>query len=128
MDDGPLSIGFFRIARSESKKSNFKIKMGAVIARARPIATGHNSKKTHPKFANPNLQLRSSIHAEISCLINSPISKIYHSDIYVYREFTNGNPALARPCEMCMKVLKQYGVRRIFYTINEYPFWKVEEV
>ena len=64
-------------------------------------------------FANTN-----STHAECACL-----SKIRYLDIdfskvklYVYREHKNGVKALARPCPACQKMIKDMGIKEVWFT------------
>lgn len=52
--------------------------------------------------------------------------KIMHLDIdfskiklYVYREDLNDNLAICRPCNACMKAIKDLGIKTIYYTTNE---------
>ena len=123
-----LNVGFFRIARKNSFLSTYRVQVGAVLAKRRPISFGHNKVKTHPTFANPEKHLKASIHAEIACLIKADIKDIIGSSIYVYREDKEGNPKLSRPCNMCMKNLKEFGVKEIFYSIEHYPYWASEKI
>ena len=36
--------------------------------------------------------------------------------LYLYRELKNGTLAMSRPCRACMAMLKDFGVRKIYYT------------
>jgi len=127
MDFDVLNVGFFRLAKYASDNSDFRIKVGAVLANKRPIVTGFNKIKTHPEFANPEIHEKISIHAEIDCLIKTKFQHINGTDIYVYRE-SNGVPAMARPCKSCLKELKSRGVRRIYYSIEHEPYWESEDI
>lgn len=123
-----LNKGFFRLARNISFYSSHKIRVGAVISRKKPISIGFNIRKTHPRYSNPSNTYRDSIHAEMAALIRSGTDNVKGADIYIYRETDNGVPALARPCEMCYNMLKQCGIRKIFYSINIYPYWRSEKL
>jgi deoxycytidylate deaminase len=120
------SVGFFRLARKESNKSTHGVRVGAVIANSRPIARGFNKIKSHTKYANPNIHKKISIHAEVDCLIDASARR--GDTIYVYREDKYGWPAMARPCEDCLVRLKEYGIRKILYSIPHPPYFKEEEV
>lgn len=114
--------GPFRLARRASLQSEFRVKMGAVIMRGkRVISTGKNITKTHPKFGY-------SVHAETNCLMRTGRYDIIGCSIYVYREDRNGNPAIARPCDDCMKVLKSFGIKNVYYTIEDYPYFRKEKL
>jgi tRNA(Arg) A34 adenosine deaminase TadA len=119
-------VGFFRLARLESEKSTHDIRVGAVLANARPTARGYNKIKSHPIWANPDKHVKISIHAEVACIIDS--STQIGDTIYVYRVDKAGWPAMARPCIDCLRTLKEYGVRKMYYSIPHPPYYTFEEV
>ena len=115
----------FRLAKNISKHSEYHIKMGAVLVRhGKPLSVGFNKIKSHTKWS---VYPRQTIHAEVSALISSGVTDLRGCTMFIYRE-RNGNPAMARPCSNCMKVLKSFGIRRIYYTTNTYPYFEVEKV
>lgn len=133
---GPSSLMLTRrenrymdVARAISKTSDYHgAKLGCVVAYNKNIlSVASNSEKTHTlqkvynKFRNFNPdeasnKLHSEIHA-LSWLIGKPInwSKI---ELYIYRELKNGQPAISKPCEACSKLIKDLGIKTVFY-INE---------
>lgn len=116
----------FRLAKLASMKSTHRVKMGATITnKGKSYSTGTNKIKTHPTFANPSLHLKVSIHAEIDCILKSK-SNVNGDTIYVYREDLEGRPKLARPCKDCIKSLKEFGIKRIYYTVEHFPYWQSE--
>jgi len=120
MYNNVLKKGFFRLARNVSKYSEVSPKMGAVISKKKPISIGFNKKK--PSIGNH------STHAEICALLTGGIFNDFSNcEIYVYRE-ANGLPALARPCDKCMKKLREFGIKKVYYTVDESPYWKVEKL
>jgi hypothetical protein len=123
-----LEIGYFKLAKNVSKYSDYKIKVGAVIARRKPIGVASNKCKTHPIHANPDKSLRKNIHAEIRAVINCGNEDLKGAIVYVYRQTKDGKPALARPCNYCYNYLKERGVRTIYYTTNEEPYWRMEDL
>lgn len=108
----------FRLAESVSTLSNCHIKVGAVIRKGNVTITGHNQKKTHPVFNSRGYTL----HAEAHALIRAG-EEARGAECYVYRATRNGNPALAKPCAQCLAWLIEAGVKRIYYTIAEAPFY-----
>ena len=102
--------------------------MGAVIVKKKPIMACSNIVKTHPIYANPYEGNVGSLHAEIRCVLHLGDEDLRDSTIYVYREFKNGEPALARPCTMCRTVLREVGVKEVFYTTSEFPFYARERI
>lgn len=119
----------FQRSKEESKKSTMEQKVGAVIVVGKSILTGYNQVKTHPEFANPDVHVKTSLHAELACLVGSKRGVAFDkARVFVYRETADGSPALARPCEQCMKFIKELGVKEIYYTTKEFPYWRREEI
>jgi len=122
-----LGKGFFRLARNTSLYSSHRVKVGAVISKKKPISVGFNIRRTHPVYSNPNDTNKEFIHAEMSALIHCR-GDLHGADIYVYRETDDGKPALARPCKMCYNMLKDAGIRKMYYTTPVPPFWNCEDM
>jgi deoxycytidylate deaminase len=120
-------LSYLNLAKSVSKLSDHRVKVGAVIVKKKPIVACSNKNVTHPLYADPSKGKSSSLHAEIRCIIHSRCDLV-GSDIYVYRETKDGNYALARPCKVCLQALKEAGIRKIFYTIKGYPYYKEERL
>jgi deoxycytidylate deaminase len=116
----------FRFAIEEARLSEMQNKVGACLVVGKSVYKAHNKDKTHTIFANPDVHVRLSMHAEINALIRAAL-KADGGEIYVYRDL-HGRPALARPCEQCMPILKNAGVKRIYYSTGHFPFWKSEEL
>jgi deoxycytidylate deaminase len=125
MDIDPYVGTYFRIARNESLKSEFKQRVGACIVIGKSVIRGHNKRKTHPKFANPSIHIKTSIHAELDCLIKLNNNNI-DAVLYVYRELQDGTPGLSKPCEHCLSFLKESGVKEVYYSIQDFPYYEKE--
>lgn len=126
--DIELNKGYFLLAKNISKYSDHRVKVGAVIARKKPISAASNKIGSHPRYANPEDSNRLSIHAEIRAIINSGCYDLEGSEIWVYRQHKNGETALSRPCSFCLSILRERGIRKIHYTIETYPFYKTEKL
>jgi deoxycytidylate deaminase len=114
-----LKISHFALARRESLKVNFHVRVGAVLVRQHcTISTGKNyPTKTHPlirKYSNVK-----TIHAEFDAVIGIDRHLVEGSYLYVYRETRDGKIAMAKPCDMCLAFLIEMGVRKIFYTNHD---------
>lgn len=109
----------FRLAYLERKESECKIKVGAVIVNSKPIAVGHNTYRTHPITAK-----KWTTHAEVKALLQAGTASEGH-DLYVYRELRNGTPAMARPCDRCLELIIESGIKNIYYTTGTAPWWEV---
>lgn len=121
---------FFSIAKEMAGLSDFHgTKVGAVVVEGKRIlSTGFNSQKTRPlqqrynvyrQFESPERAVART-HAEtdaLSPLIGKELdwSKI---DLYVYREKRTGESGCSRPCPSCSRLIKELGLRNIYY-LNE---------
>lgn len=87
--------------------------------RGRLLARSANSyTQTHPiqaKYARlagkPNSIY---LHAEIACLLRAGTKPIHK--LVVERYHKNGNPALAKPCVICQRAIRDWGVKIVEYT------------
>ena len=117
---------FFRAAKAVSELSDHpNHKIGAVVVlKRRIVSSGFNtSNKTHPlqkqynkyRFAGDG---NHQCHAELSALL--PLIKsgvdLSCSSVFVYRSHKDGTLAMARPCKSCMALIKDCGIKRVFYT------------
>ena len=121
-------MAFFRAAKSVSEfGSHHRHKVGAIVVmKHRIISSGCNSMKTHPlqKQYNKYRFKEDSVHAchaELVALLPLIRDNVDLADasIYVYREHKNGTPGCARPCKSCMELIKDVGIKRIFYTTDD---------
>jgi tRNA(Arg) A34 adenosine deaminase TadA len=99
------------IARSQSKKSKYKVQVGCVIIKSgRVIGRGFN--KVKPNVDPPAYAY--SIHAEVDAVNSiSSLKRLDRATVYVYREHKNGTPALSKPCSKCMSTLQSAGFKKI---------------
>lgn len=102
------------MSRKVEIKATIRDKRGKVLS----VGT-NNYSKSHPlqySFAagvgKPDAIY---LHAEMDALIRCrDISKAY--SIHVERYYSDGRPALAKPCSICMAALKHYGVKEITWS------------
>lgn len=117
---------FLRLAKNVSKHAQFRVRIGAVlVTNGHPICVGFNKTKYNSKFSHLQEQ---SLHAEMVCLKTSGRAYIDKSSIFVYRESKDGIPAMAKPCKNCQKLLKNFGVKRMIYSVGYYPYFEVREL
>ena len=117
---------YFKAAKAISELSDFpKVKIGCcAVYKHKIISSGCNSMKTNPTQKRLNAHRFSvdtphTIHAELACLlplINRKDIDFSNVSVYIYREYKNGNLAIARPCDSCMSLLKELRIRHIYYT------------
>lgn len=100
--------------------------MGAALfSGSRLVSLGFNVYyKSHPDHLIHGLDKRhyENIHAEQSALIKRKHYEDNNLIMYVWRESSNGDPAISKPCPMCVSLMKHGGVRRVRY-IEEDGSW-----
>ena len=124
--DADPHLRWFNFAKNVSKHSNYRIKVGCVITKGnKPISVGFNKIKYNRLWSD---KWKKTIHAEGSAIRTSGKEYIRNSTAYIYRETSEGIPAMARPCEDCMSRLIAFGIRRIYYSTDTYPYWGFEKI
>ena len=125
---GKTNKAYFRAAKAVSELSDYPIhKLGCVVVKGhRIVSSGHNHKtrccalqaKLDTEKYGVNCPGR--MHAEIMALMPLMRDKVNLSNasLYIYREHKNGTLAMARPCSSCEKIIKELGIRKVFYTIE----------
>lgn len=89
------------------------------------LSVGVNSYvKTKPlqaKWAKKcNLPLKQHVHAEVAAIAKlSPEQRKKAYAIYVYRFDRSGRPALAKPCKICQALIREIGIKHVYYTTDE---------
>lgn len=127
---------FFDTAREVSYLSDYKgTHVGAVVVYKKYIiSTGFNSQKTSPRQYRYNLYrgfrnvkgCHHTQHAELAAL-NHLIGKDIdwaNVSIFVYRELKDGTPACSKPCPACDKLIKNLGIKTVYYIDREGNFVK----
>lgn len=88
-----------------------RYKVGAILVKSgKVISQGANSYKTHPKMGIKTL------HAEIQALIGVRYKDLSGATVYVARLNKLEKLGMARPCSTCHHILKEYGVRTVYFT------------
>ena len=130
---------FFNIAREISLLSDFKrARIGAVVVDGnRIISTGCNSTKTSPvqdkynkyRHFDDGAYCIPKVHAEIAALsplLNNNSINWSKTELYIYREHKDGEISCAKPCEACSALIRDLGIKRIYYTDWDGSFVKEE--
>jgi deoxycytidylate deaminase len=113
---------YIKVAINESKKSDYKVKLGAVIFdKKKIISIGYNSlrnyRKLHPKYQ----AWKGSIHAEIDAILKSR-KDLKGCTMIVIRINNSDELRMAKPCKKCMKYIRDVGIKKIIYSISNYPY------
>ena len=117
---------FMNIAKEVSKLSDYpRYHIGCVAVEGKRIlSTACNSQKTHPLQCRYNrfrdvYNYPHKVHAEVACLsplIGKKDVDFSRISLYVYREHKNEFLALARPCASCAQLIKDLGIKNVYYT------------
>lgn len=101
-----------------------RIHIGACIIKKRQvISTGYNQNKTHPiqeKYNNESLTYKKSkakLHAEMDALIRAGKNS-KGATLYIFRRGNDNIYRMSKPCNACMNYIKQCGIKRVVYTIE----------
>ena len=113
-----MKIGIYKRCLEELEHSTHPIyKMGAVIFKGSKIlSTGYNSFRSsnvpdkYKKFVD-------TLHAEQHAIYNMEnFDKLKNSSILIIRMNMSGNISLSFPCKYCLKSIKYFGIKNIYYT------------
>lgn len=127
---------FFKFAREAAQNADYSgtcssPAIGAVaVYKGSIIATAWNTNKTSPLQAKYNVYRYHNPFVPAKCHAETQIlQKIRWKcgdsiqwdrvDIYLYRELKNGKLAMSRPCESCIRLLRDTGFKRVFYTTQD---------
>ena len=107
-------------AINEAIRSNDTCLVGAVVHRKSTIlSVGHNDcEKTHPE--SQIQKFNTGHHAELSALTGIKHYDLKNLEITVVRILRkDGSFAIAKPCENCMRIIEEYGVKKIHYSTGK---------
>ena len=103
-----------------ARLSDHKFRVGAAIIKGRRIISlGCNSSKTTPFIRNKlnDRTLVDRLHAEMSAILKAQ-GDVSRCKIYVARITTMGL-GNARPCGLCMSMIKEAGIKEVYYTTDD---------
>lgn len=85
-----------------------------VVSKNQVLSVGYNQQKTHPiSNGTPQMQLHAEMHALLRCEVDTN-----GADLVVVRTKPSGKPGLSRPCDICEKLIRKFGIRKVIYTEN----------
>lgn len=118
-----IMIKYLEMAFEEALKSDSTShRHGAIIVKGTNILSkGYNQKKTHPALMRYCDEQLASLHAETHALFRTSCNVI-GADLYVVRRKRGDKFGLSKPCEICMKILKNMGIRKAIYSNSDGTF------
>jgi len=108
-----------------ANKSTYYQKIGAVIFKRNTIISkGYNQVETVRKHLHPKFQQwPGSIHAEVDAIIKAK-QNLKGCEILIIRVNNDNQFRLAKPCEYCQMYLEYVKIKKIYYSINSFPYIK----
>lgn len=127
----------FNLIKAHDFDSELSHQLSAVIVRGGSIiSTGYNRLATNSFVEYYADQLKGrrdfclSTHAEMDAVLKARAkTDLTGCKIFVARKrLLDGEPGMSRPCPICEEVLRRYGIRRAFYTIDNdhYGIMKID--
>ena len=113
--------------KSAIKCNGHKQRHGAVIFKGSHniISMGYNHPNRYCNKLNPEYRRWiSSVHAEVDAILNANIKDCKRSSLLVVRINQKQEFRMSKPCIHCMNLIKYVGIKRVFYSINTYPFFE----
>lgn len=111
-----LSDLVWGILQIVAKDSPVNMKLGAALTRrGKVVAKAFNTHKTNPSYSHFNENGFGTTHAEMSCIYRAKlqgIKTLKGLEMYVYRR----HGCKAKPCPKCEKALKEFGIKRVYYS------------
>lgn len=106
-------------------KTGKNFRLGSVIVNRHRVieAARYNVLKTHPKLLQhyqwPYL------HAEAHAILSLGLDNCMGKTLYVVRVLRDNSWALAKPCNSCMSLIKEVGIKSIYYSVSgdNYESW-----
>ena len=114
---------FLKHAVEEANKSEFRQKVGAVIFdKNRIVSRGYNDPCRSVRHINKKFQRwPGTVHAEVAAILKAK-TDLKGLSILVVRVNSKNQLRLSKPCEWCLMYLEYVGIKKIYYSISEFPY------
>lgn len=114
---------FLKQAVEEAQKSEHKQKIGAIIFdKSKIISKGYNHPQRSIRHLKKKFQKWSgTVHAEVDAIIKAK-TDLKNLSLLVVRINKNNQLRMAKPCQHCMMYIEYVGIKKIYYSIDEYPY------
>ena len=98
-----------------------KFRLGAVLVYKNSIVSvGTNSYKTHPLMSKRTEW--PYLHAEQHAIIRAGVDHCEGLDLYIARVKKNNALALSKPCNVCAELIRDVGIKNIYYSTDTEEF------
>ena len=102
-------------ARAKALNNNQNYHLAAILRRkGKVVAIGTNSDKTHPAYKREYTDGTEGacMHAEMAVLRYSKPG----DTLEVIRFLKSGGRSMAKPCDICQKLIRKYKISKTWYT------------
>jgi deoxycytidylate deaminase len=115
---------FFELAKKLATKSTHRNHpLGSVLVQKnRVVSVGFNKMKTHTQSNN----YFKTTHAEFDAIFGIDQKNTKGGVLYVWRGKKSGEPGMSKPCAFCEQLIRAAGIKGVFYSTDQYPYWKYE--
>lgn len=115
---------WFITAKKEALKSSYKHRIGAVVVSGGSCLSRGFNELRHARDLKEYSAWENSVHAERNAIKRvKDKSKLQGASIFIYREFKNGMPATAAPCNNCLDLIKAVGIKKVYFTMSTFPYY-----
>lgn len=123
-----MTVGILKKAIEECELSTYKLALGAVIFKGnRILSSGHNELRSS-SISNKYKKYKNSLHAEQAAVMNINWKKLKGASILVIKlSKVQKKLSNAKPCDMCLQLLKTIGIKKIYYSNQFGEIVKLEE-
>lgn len=115
---------FFELARKEANKSSCSFRHGAVLAKGNKLIRSACNENRYCCFADHHRQEpgHGTLHAEIAVVVGVDRKITLNKDVYVVRVNSSNDFMNSKPCQMCQTVMAHVGIKKVYYSIDNYTY------
>lgn len=113
--------GIIKAALEAAENADFyPYKIGAVVFKGpKIISIGSNGLRACSRIPSKYKLFENSLHAEQDALSKIGKEKAQGASILVIRLKRNGELSMALPCKMCSKMIKAFGIKKVYYSARD---------
>jgi len=92
-----------------------------IVSGGNILSIGFNQSRTHGYIEVIKKNKWTNLHAEIDAILKARRKiDLRGSKMFIVRLIEkNTHFAIARPCEMCQRAIKSYGIKKVYYSIDD---------
>jgi deoxycytidylate deaminase len=113
-----------RQVKREALKAEMRHRVAAVVVRGGRIISSSYNQRRHVNLPDAWMNREDTVCAERAALLKC-MNTAKGGTLYVGRYTQGGKFRLAKPCEACLRMMNDLGIRRVFYTDNNGIFKEV---